>query len=94
VGSEQLVERMQALIDPKRPLREIPKSRRRAVAKPLDDDASSVPDPDSAIVAASRGGAYSMQAIAEHVGVGRMTVRRAVRRGEGAPAGGCVTWET
>jgi transposase len=44
----------------------------------LDDDASSVPDRDSAIVAAFRSGAYSMQAIAEHFGVGRMTVSRAV----------------
>jgi REP element-mobilizing transposase RayT len=83
LGSEQFVERMQALIDPKRPLREIPKRQRRASAKPLDDDASSVPDRDCAIVAAFRSGAYSMQAIAEHFGVSRMTVSRAVRRHEG-----------
>ncbi len=89
---------MQALIDPKRPLREIPKRQRRALAKPLDDDASSLPDRDSAIVAAFRSGAFSMQAIAEHFGVSRMTVSRAVRRHEGVsetshrhsdPTGGC-----
>jgi REP element-mobilizing transposase RayT len=83
LGSEQFVERMQALIDPRRPLREIPKRQRRALAKPLADDASSFPDRDSAIVAAFRSGAYSMQAIAEHFGVSRMTVSRAVRRHEG-----------
>jgi predicted DNA-binding protein YlxM (UPF0122 family) len=52
------------------------------LAKPLDDDASSLPDRDSAIVAAFRSGAFSMQAIAEHFGVSRMTVSRAVRRRE------------
>ncbi len=83
LGSEHFVERMQALIDPKRPLREIPKRQRRALAKPLDDDASSLPDRDCAIVAAFRSGAYSMQAIAEHFGVSRMTGSRAVRRHEG-----------
>jgi hypothetical protein len=41
LGSERFVDRMQALIDPKRPLREIPKRQRRALAKPLEDDASS-----------------------------------------------------
>jgi putative transposase len=82
-GSEQFIARMPALIDPKRSLREIPKRRGRASAKPLADDASRVPDRDSAIVAAFRSGAYSMQAIAEHVGVSRMTVGRAVRRREG-----------
>jgi hypothetical protein len=83
LGSEQFVARMPAMIDPKRPLCEIPKRQCRALAKPLDDDASSVPDRDSAIVAAFRSGACSMQAIAEHFGVGRMTVSRAVRRREG-----------
>ncbi|UHD17821.1 transposase [Thiocapsa bogorovii] len=83
LGSEQFVERMQALIDPKRPLREIPKRQRRALAKPLDDYASSCPDRDSAIVEAFRSGAYSMQAIAEHFGVSRMTVSRTMRRHEG-----------
>jgi putative transposase len=58
------------------------------------DDASRFPDRNSAMVAAFRSGAYSMQAIAERVGVGRMTVSRAGRRREGAATGGRVTWET
>jgi hypothetical protein len=84
LGSEPFVERMQALIDPRRPLREIPKRQRRALAKPLADYASSFPDRDCAIVEAFRSGAYSMQAVAEHFGVSRMTVSRAVRCREGA----------
>lgn len=82
LGSEPFVERMQALIDPKRPLREIPKRQRRAAAKPLDKYASSFAERNAAMVAAFRSGAYSMQAIAEYFGVSRMTVSRAVRRHE------------
>jgi REP element-mobilizing transposase RayT len=82
LGSERFVERMQALIDSSRPLREIPKPQRRALAKPLDDYASCYPDRDRALAEAYRSGAYSMQAIAEHFGVSRMTVSRAVKRHE------------
>jgi hypothetical protein len=35
LGSEQFVERMQALIDSKQRLQEIPKRQHRALAKPL-----------------------------------------------------------
>jgi REP element-mobilizing transposase RayT/transposase-like protein len=79
LGSEQFVERVQALIDRKRPLQEIPQRQRRALAKPLDYYASRYPDRDRALAAAYRTGAYSMQAIAEHFGVSRMTVSRAVK---------------
>jgi transposase len=37
---------------------------------------------DQAMAAAYRTGAYSMQAIADHFCVGRMTVSRAVKRAE------------
>lgn len=80
LGSEQFVERMQARIDPSRPLREIPHRQRRAVAKPLSHYAESYTERDQAIAEAYRTGAYSMQAIAEYFGVGRMTVSRAVKR--------------
>ena len=63
-------------------LREIPKRQRRALAKPLDDYASRYPDRDRALAAAYGSGAYSMQAIAEHFGVSRMTVSRAVKKHE------------
>jgi len=82
LGSERFVERMQALIDPKRPLQDIPKRQRRAVAKPLDSFASGHADRDRAMAEAYRSGAYSMQAIAEHFGVSRMTVSRAVKEAE------------
>ena len=80
LGSEQFVERMQALIDPARPLQEIPQRQRRPVAKPLNYYAAHRGDRDQAIAAAYRSGAYSMQAIAEHFGIGRMTVSRAIKR--------------
>lgn len=86
LGSEQFVERMQALIDPKRPLREIPKRQRRAPAKPLDDYAARYPNRDQALAEAYRTGAYSMQMIADHFGVSRMTVSRAVKSREQAPS--------
>ena len=82
MGSEPFVERMQARIDPKRPLREVPKRQRRALAKPLADYAARYADRDRAMVEAYRTGTYSMQAIAEHFGVSRMTVSRAVKRQE------------
>jgi REP element-mobilizing transposase RayT len=82
LGSEQFVERMQALIDYKQPLREIPKRQRRAPAKPLACYASRYTQRDRALAEAYRSGAYSMQAIAEHFGVSRMTVSRAVKNNE------------
>jgi REP element-mobilizing transposase RayT len=82
LGSEPFVERMQAQIDPKRPLREVPKRQRRALAKPLADYAARYADRDRAMAEAYRSGAYSMQAIAEHFGVSHMTVSRAVKRRE------------
>ncbi|AGA91298.1 transposase [Thioflavicoccus mobilis 8321] len=80
LGSDEFVEHMQRRIDPKGALREIPKRQRRAVAKPLSHYAMRYPDRDRAMAEAYRSGAYSMQAIAEHFGVSRMTVSRAVKR--------------
>jgi predicted DNA-binding protein YlxM (UPF0122 family) len=73
---------MQALIDSKQPLQEIPKRQRRALAKPLADYASPCPDRNRALAEAYRTGAYSMQTIAEHFGISRMTVSRAVKNNE------------
>jgi putative transposase len=56
------------------------------IGAPLDDDASGYPDRDRALVAAYRSGAYSMQTIAEHFGVSRMTVSRAVKSLEQDPS--------
>jgi REP element-mobilizing transposase RayT len=83
LGSEPFVERMQARIDPARPLQEVPKRQRRALAKPLADYAAAYADRDRAMAEAYATGTFSMQAIAEHFGVSRMTVSRAVKRREG-----------
>jgi hypothetical protein len=79
LGSAQFVERVQALIDRRRPLQEIPKRQRRALAKPLHYSASRYPDWGRALAAAYRTGACSIQAIAERFGVSRMTVSRTVK---------------
>jgi len=49
----------------------------------LDFCASRYLDRDHALAEAYRTGAYSMQAIADHFGVSRMTVSRAVKSREG-----------
>jgi len=82
LGAEAFIERMQAMIDPERPLQEIPQRQRRPVAKPLQYYAERWSERDQAIAEAYRSGAYSMQAIADHFGVGRMTVSRAVKNHE------------
>ena len=47
-----------------------------------------------AIAEAYRSGAYSMQVIAEHFGVSRMTVSRAVKRFETERSSSDVSWVT
>lgn len=85
---------MQARIDPTRPLREVPRRQRRALAKPLADDADRWPDRDRAMAEAYRTGAYSLQGIANYFGVSEMTVCRAVKRDEDVSGAQYVTCET
>jgi predicted DNA-binding protein YlxM (UPF0122 family) len=47
--------------------------------------AARYPDRDRALAEAYRTGAYSMQSIAEHFGISRMTVSRAVKNNEDDP---------
>jgi len=82
---------MQAQIDPKRPLGEVPRRQRRAVAKPLADYAANGSKRDRAMAETYRTGAYSMQTIGEYFGVSRMTVSRAVKRHEAVNVT-CETW--
>ncbi len=79
LGSECFIERLQAMIDPDRPLTEIPQRQRRPVEKPLAYYATHWSDRNRAIAEAYRSGAYSMRAIAEYFDVSRMTVSRAVK---------------
>ncbi|WP_281168008.1 helix-turn-helix domain-containing protein [Thioflavicoccus mobilis] len=64
------------------------------MVRPLGAYAARYRDRDRAMVEAYRAGAYSMQAIAEHFGVSRMTVSRAVKRFEDAAAVYGITWGT
>ena len=82
LGSAAFVEQMQALINPDRPLQDVPRRQRRAIPIPLAEIAARHADRDRAMVVAYRTGDYSMQAIADYFGVGRMTVSRAVKRAE------------
>jgi len=82
LGSDDFVSRLQRMIDPDRSLAEVPRQQRRAVAPPLSVYAARDGERDRAIAAAYRSGAYSMLEIADHFGVGRMTVSRAVKREE------------
>ena len=93
LGSERFVESMNAKIDTDRSLQEIPQRQRRPVAKPLEYFSANCVDRDQAIAAAYRTGAYSMQDIADHFGIGRMTVSRAVKRFEPSRNTG-GQWET
>lgn len=80
LGPAHFVEEMQKRIRPDQPLREIPLRQWRRMARPLADYAEQFPDRDRAMAEAYRTGAYSMQAIADHFGVGRTTVSRAVKK--------------
>lgn len=93
LGSEEFVKRMQEMIDPSRSLAEIPKRQLRR-AGPLEYYASQYAERDQALAEAYRSGGYSMQAIAEHFGISRMTVSRAVKLQEdklGSAGGRCET---
>jgi REP element-mobilizing transposase RayT len=83
LGSERFVAQMQTLIEPDRPLREVPRRQRPGAMPSLAELAARHQARDDAIAAAYATGHYSMQAIADHFGVGRMTVSRAIRRVEG-----------
>ncbi len=63
---------------------EIPRTQRRPLAKPLSHNRDIYPDPKAAMVAAYATGDYTMQTIADFFGVHYATVRRTIRKGEGA----------
>jgi putative transposase len=80
LGSDAFVAKMEGMIDPERTLDDVPKRQRRPVAKPLEHFAARHKDRDRALAAAYGTGMYSMEAIAEHFGVSRVTVSRAVKK--------------
>jgi REP element-mobilizing transposase RayT len=82
LGSDRFVEQMQRRISPDQALRDIPLRQRRPPARDLSHYATRYPDRDHAMAEAYRSGAYSLQAIGEFFGVGRMTASRAVKKYE------------
>ena len=82
LGSDQFVERMQAQIDQRQSLDEIPARQKRPVPHDLAWYAARYSSRDQAMAEAYLSGAYSMGAIAAYFAVGRMTVSRAITRFE------------
>jgi putative transposase len=87
IGSDDFVQRMQALIDQGPTLRDIPHLQRRPTAalpsrelRPGERETSAVRDRQ--IAQAFLAGGQSMRAVAEHLGVHVSTVSRAVARSE------------
>jgi hypothetical protein len=78
LGSEAFVKTMQAKIEQKPALEEIPRAQRRAQSQSLTDFETRYPR-NEAMARAYLSGQYTMLAIAEHFGVHYSTVSRMVR---------------
>ena len=78
LGSQAFVEKMQALIDQKPTLTEIPRAQRRALRRALSDFAREH-ERNKAISLAYLSGQHTMAAIAEHFGIHYTTVSRLVK---------------
>lgn len=83
LGSEAFVAKMQALVDKKPVLTEIPRAQRRALARALSEYAGAHPR-DKAIALAYLSGQHTMAAIAKHFDVHYTTVSRLVNAYEAA----------
>ncbi len=81
LGSEAFVEKMQALIEQKPGLTEIPRAQRRAITQALSDFAAAYPR-DEAMARAYLSGQHTMAEIARYLKVHYATVSRAVKRFE------------
>ena len=77
LGSEAFVKKMQAKIEGKTSLEEIPRAQRRAITQPLEDFENRY-DRNEAMARAYLSGHHTMAAIAQHFGVHYATVSRAV----------------
>lgn len=78
LGSDAFVAKMQAWVDKKPSLTEIPRTQRRALKRALSDYAAAHAR-DEAIALAYLSGRHTMAAIAEHFGVHYTTVSRLVK---------------
>ena len=78
LGSESFVHKMQALIDQKPTLDEIPKAQRRAITQPLSEFEKNF-ERNEGMARSYLSGQHTMAAIARHFGVHYATVSRAVK---------------
>ena len=78
LGSEDFVRKMQAKVEKKPSLAEIPRAQRRAIAQPLADFEANYPR-NEAMARSYLSGQHTMAAIANHFGVHYATVSRAVK---------------
>jgi putative transposase len=83
LGSEKFVQKMQALVDQKPTLTEIPRAQKRALKRAMLEYAHSY-ERNEAIAQAFLSGQHTMGAIAEHFGVHYTTVSRLVKAYEQA----------
>jgi hypothetical protein len=78
LGSEAFVDEMQRKVEGNRRLSEIPRTQRRAVARPLAWFFNEQEDRDRAVLAAFRSGGYSMREIGEYIGLHYSTISRII----------------
>lgn len=83
LGSEAFVKKMQAQIEKKTSLDEIPRAQRRAITQPLEEFAQHYPR-NEAMARAFLSGQHTMAAVAQYFRVHYSTVSRAVRDHEQA----------
>ena len=81
LGSDRFVQKMQALIEEKPTLDEIPRAQRRTVSQPLAQFEKKY-ERDAAMARTYLSGQYTMLEIAKHFGVHYATVSRAIKRYE------------
>ncbi|MBY0266583.1 MAG: transposase [Burkholderiales bacterium] len=86
LGPETFVKKMQALVDKKPALMEIPRAQRRALTRALTEYAKAYPR-NKAIALAYLSGQHTMAAIADHFGVHYTTVSRLVKNYEAEQLG-------
>ena len=86
LGSEAFIRKMQAKIEQKPALDEIPRVQRRAITQPLSDFEKRY-ERDEAMARAYLSGQYAMVEIARYFGVHYATVSRAVKSFEGMTVG-------
>lgn len=81
LGSEAFVKKMQAQVEKKTALDEVPRAQRRALTQPLEDFERRY-DRKDAMARAYLSGQHTMAAIAKHFGVHYSTVSRKIKKHE------------